>query len=73
MVVLGGERTGEVPLYYEIREGDWYVVAEQSAPAPHLAHPEGRVALRMELVTVPRASRSCEHSLRKQISLNLPL
>ena len=36
-------------------------VAEQSAPAPHRAHPEGCAALRIVLVTVPRVSRSCEH------------
>ena len=35
--------------------------AEQPAPAPHLAHPEGCAALRTVLVTVPRVSRSCEH------------
>jgi len=39
-------------------ERDWYFIAEQPAPAPHLAHPEG-CALR--IVTVPRVSRSCEH------------
>jgi len=36
------------------------LIAEQPAPAPHLARPEGRAALRMVLVTVPRISRSCE-------------
>jgi len=40
---------------------DWYFIAEQPAPAPHLAHPEGCAALRIVLVTVPRVSRSCEH------------
>jgi hypothetical protein len=40
---------------------DWYLIAEQSAPAPHLAHPEGRAALRIVLVTVPRVSRFCEY------------
>ena len=40
---------------------DWYFVAEQPAPAPHLAHPEGCAALRIVPVTVPRASRSCKH------------
>ena len=42
---------------------DWYFIAEQPAPAPHLAHPEhpeGCAALRVVLVTVPRVSRSCE-------------
>ena len=42
-------------------ERDWYFIAEQPAPALHLAHPEGRAALRIVLVTVPRVSRSCEH------------
>ena len=40
---------------------DSYFIAEQPAPAPHLAHPEGCAALRIVLVTVPRVSRSCEH------------
>ena len=40
---------------------DWYVIVEQPAPAPHLAHPEGCAALRIVLVTVPRVSRSCVH------------
>ena len=40
---------------------DWYRIAEQPAPAPHLAHPEGCAALRIVLVTVPRVSRACEH------------
>ena len=40
---------------------DCYFIAEQPAPAPHLAHSEGRAALRVVLVTVPRVSRSCEH------------
>ena len=26
-------------------ERDWYIIAEQPAPAPHLARPEGRAAL----------------------------
>jgi len=39
---------------------DWYFIAEQPAPAPHLAHPEGCAALRIVLVTVPRVCRSCE-------------
>ena len=42
-------------------ERDWCVIAEQPAPAPHLAHPEGCAALRIVLVTVPRVSRCCEH------------
>ena len=40
---------------------DWYLIAEQTAPAPHLAHPEGFVALRIVLGTVPRVSHSPEH------------
>ena len=40
---------------------DWYFIAEQSAPALHLAHPEGCATIRIVLVTVPRVSRSCEH------------
>ena len=40
---------------------DWYFIAEQPAPAPHLAHPEGCAALRIVLVTVPRVSRACGH------------
>ena len=40
---------------------DWYVIAEQPAPAPHLAHSEECAALRIVLVTVPRVSRSCEN------------
>ena len=42
---------------------DRHFIAVQPAPAPHLAHPEGRAALRIVLVTVPRVSRSCEHFL----------
>ena len=37
---------------------DWYFVAEQLMPAPHLAYPEGCAALRLVLFTVPRVSRS---------------
>ena len=40
---------------------DWYVIAEQPAPAPHLVQPEGCAALRIVLVTGPCASRSCEN------------
>ena len=42
---------------------DEYFIAEQPAPAPHLAHPEGCAAVRIVLVTVPRVSRSREHFL----------
>ena len=38
-----------------------YFIAEQPAPAPHLARPRGCAALRIVLVHVPRVSRSCEH------------
>ena len=37
-------------------------IEEEPALAPHLAHPEGCAALHIVLVTVPRVSRSCEHS-----------
>ena len=40
---------------------DWYFIAEQPAPAPHLAHSEGCASLRIVLVTVPSVSRPCEH------------
>ena len=40
---------------------DLYFIAEQPAPVPHLAHPEGCAALRIVPVTVPRVSRTCEH------------
>jgi len=41
-----------------------YLIAVQPAPAPYLASPEGRAALRIVLVpicAVPRVRRSCEH------------
>ena len=47
-------------MWISFRKRDWYFIAEQPAPAPHLALPEGRAALRIVLVTVPRVSRSCE-------------
>ena len=40
---------------------DQYFIAEEPAPAPHLAHPEGCAAMRIVLVNVPRVNRSCEH------------
>ena len=49
-----------------LRQRDWYCIAEQPAPAPHLAHPEGCAAPRIMLVTVPRVSRSCEQFLGKE-------
>ena len=42
---------------------DWCFIAEQPAPAPHLAHPGKCAALRILLVTVPCVSCSCEHFL----------
>ena len=75
MVALGGvavsyERGNPVLLLDDIRAPvvvqlrglwrDWYVIAEQPAPAPHLAHPEGCDALRIVLITLLRVSRSCE-------------
>ena len=42
---------------------DWYFIAEQPAPVPHLAHSAGFAALRIVLVTVPGVSRSCDHCL----------
>jgi len=58
-----------VLLTYRHLHRGWYFSAEQPAPAPHLAHPEGCAAarpegcaaLRVVLVTLPRVSRSCEH------------
>ena len=43
-----------------VRQRDWYFSAEQPAPAPRLAHPEGCAALRFVLVT-GCVSRSGEH------------
>ena len=34
---------------------DWYFIAEQSAPAPHFAHPAGCAALRID----PPVTRDC--------------
>ena len=50
---------------------DWYFIAEQPAPAPHLAHSEGCAALRIVLVTVPRVSRFREH-FSDGLDLHLP-
>ena len=47
--------------FERVGQRDWYFIAEQPAPAPHLAHPEGCAAQRIVLVTVPRVSRSCDH------------
>ena len=40
---------------------DGFLIAEQLAPAPHIAHSEGSATLRIVLVTVPGVNRSCEH------------
>ena len=40
---------------------DLSCIAEQAAPVPHLANPEGCAALRIVLVTVTRARHCCEH------------
>ena len=51
---------------------DWDLLAEQPAPAPHLAHPERCAALRIVLVTVPLVSRShgrfCDYRFGSQVS-----
>ena len=60
----GGERC--------LQQRDSYFIAEQAAPAPHRAHPEGCAALRIVLVTVPRVSRSCEY-FPDGFDLHLPL
>jgi hypothetical protein len=44
-----------------VGQRDWYLLAEQPAPAPHLALPGGCAALRIVLVIVPCVRRSCEH------------
>ena len=41
---------------------DWYLLAEQPAPAPHLARPEGRAALPNVLVTAPRVTSVNVHA-----------
>ena len=55
----GGAPTTYVVKHLNAR--DCYFIAEQPAPAPHLAYPEGCAGLRNVLITVPRVSRSCEH------------
>ena len=45
-----------------LKKRDWYLIAEQTAPAPHLAHPERCAAYALcSRVTMPLVSRSCEH------------
>ena len=39
----------------QARTRDWWCIAEQLAPAPHLAHPEGCADLCIVLVTVSAA------------------
>ena len=56
--MCGGGRPHTVPA--SLHQRDWYFIAEQPAPAPHLARPEGRAALTHVLIAVPRVSRSCE-------------
>ena len=51
---------------------DWHFIAEQSAPAPHLAHPEGCAALRIVLVAWPRVSRSSEHLNELHVTSGIP-
>ena len=56
----GGATGHSSPAYVRslhLKESDWYFIAEQPAPAPHLAHPEGCAAP----ITVSRVSRSCEN------------
>ena len=43
-------------------QSNHFFCAEQPAPAPHLAPPEGCAAQRIVLPTVPRVSPSCQHS-----------
>ena len=57
MVIRGGGRFlmselslyvvpgSELPIVPSYPQRDWYFIAEQPAPAPHLARPEGRAAL----------------------------
>ena len=48
------------------RKRDRCFIAEQPAPAPHLAHPKGCAALRIVLVTVPPASKICSEQVPYQ-------
>ena len=47
---------------------DWYLIAEQPAPAPHLAHPEGCAATRIMLVTVLRVPLKALTPSRESLS-----
>ena len=57
---LGEGRGGETERRGETQR-DWYFLTEQPAPVPHLARPEGNVALRILLVTVLCVDRSRKH------------
>ena len=46
----------------DLNERDWYFIAKQPAPAPHLhIQRDGRATLRIVIVTLPCVGRSCEH------------
>jgi hypothetical protein len=50
---------GDFLNHVHLNQTDWYFIAEQATPAPHLAHPEGCAAPSIVRITVPRVSRSC--------------
>ena len=50
---IGDAPKSTLELAPKSQQRDWHCNAEQPAPAPHLAHPEGCAALRIVLVTVP--------------------
>jgi len=52
---------------------NWYFIAEQSAPAPHLAHAEGCAALRIVLVTVPLTHSLTLRERERELSSNVTL
>ena len=54
-------RNPEALVGFPTPERDWYFIAEQPAPASHLAHSKGCAALRTVLVTVSCVSRSWKH------------
>ena len=47
-----------VSLSTSVVQRDWYFIAEQPAPAPHLAYPEGCAALRIVLAVVEGEDRN---------------
>ena len=61
------EVVSTAPVWRSLRQRDWYFIAEQPAPAPHLAYPDGFAALRIVLVTVAgrdnHVQRPCPHNL----------